>query len=804
MRILGKRRVCSVFLVLSMIIGSMSVMAGCGKPSSNKEGASKYITQAEWLGLINEQFGMTSYQNTEPYFSGIDSSSEYYDTYQIAGEWEVIDENVQTAPTAEVTKEEAAITLVNAAGLTASEKVEIANEDKLKSPEKVEIAVFNHIFELKSKKFDYSAKIKRDEAEKIIQSAKDKWVNPEYAMVEEYEVKEDVVNLMSSDSQTIDYALGEDGRVYIPTENQELVKEGETYVLPANEEHRFAQVFKAKSVEAVDGGIIISNSSEELQFEDVVQDLDVQNSFTPDFTNCEITDGLGNPVVWTNEEAASGASATNQEDFSVGSLGEMSIDDKGLKKTAGNGISKNSATINFRVNDQIGVTGTINANSVSFRLDIKNNLKERGMITASKSYELSDFRVDGKVDYKLFGGLKEARASYTYTAKEKTSITYQNGSIKVKGLNPEKNITDDAEAEALLKSCVEDLLKASGGKYTANSILIASIPTPLTLGGVAGVTIEIRVGFSIEGKVELIVTTKTTQGVEYKKGKGLRVINEKNVDKDISAQAQIEVYLYVGAVVEAFTFNIVDVGAEIGVGGTGQLTLHVLDYSEEDKLAYQMAVMVSPMEGIDISILEFQSSNQESLIRPQICADVNIYFIFRITAGKNSLVGKIATGSWNICGKETGPWIYKQHFENGKAVENCTLKFRTERKEKETETETETESSESKETGTVKNTENKNEAVVGEMLDIDKYLLTIYVDEQGIIEITHLPEGYKESDLKWSSKDETIAVVTDRGEVTGKNPGSTTIKVTTLDNKYSVECTVTVYEDNTVVFEPLE
>lgn len=67
-----------------------------------------------------------------------------------------------------------------------------------------------------------------------------------------------------------------------------------------------------------------------------------------------------------------------------------------------------------------------------------------------------------------------------------------------------------------------------------------------------------------------------------------------------------------------------------------------------------------------------------------------------------------------------------------------------------------------------------------------------------------LPEGYRESDLKWSSKDENIAVINSRGEVTGRNQGSTIIKVFTSDNKYSVECTVTVYEDNTIVFEPLE
>lgn len=796
MRSLGKRRVCALILVWSMIIGSMSVMAGCGKSSSKTDGKSKYITQAEWLGLINEQFGMTSYQNTEPYFSEISNTSEYYDTYQIAGEWKVIDDSVQAAPTAEVTQEEAAITLVNAAGLSSGEKVEIANADKLKSPEKVEIAVQNHIFELKGKKFDYSAKIERDEAEEIIQLAKDKWANPEYEMVEEYEVKEDVVNLMSSDSQTIDYAISDDGKVYLPTEEPELVKAGETYVLPANEENRFAQVFKAESVEVVDGGIIISNSDEELKFEDVVEEINVQNSFTPDFTNCEITDGLGNILIWNNNNVTAETDVVNPNDYSVSNLGKMN-NSVALEET---GISDSSASFEFQVDDIISVSGTVASDSVSFELSVAKDLPKGGEVSATKSYELSDFNVDGKVDYKFLGGLQEARASYTYTAKESTSISYSHGLDKISGLNPDRDITDDADAEALLRSCLEGLLDATDGGYTANSILIVSIPTPLTIGGVAGVTIEIRVGFSIEGKVELIVTTKTTQGVEYKKGQGLRVINEKHVDKDISAQAQVEVYLYVGAVVEAFTFNIVDVGAEVGIGGTYQSTWHVLDYSEDDELAYQMAVVETGLPMMDIEISLFESYSATGKIQIQRCADVKVYFIFRITAGKNSLVGELVSGSWDICGEDNGPFLYEQHFENGEAVDECTLEFRTERKEQATETE----SAQNHENESIGNTDENNETLVGEVVDIDKYLLTVSVGEKGTIEVTHLPEGYKMSDVKWSTKDENIAVVNNSGEVTGKNPGSTIIKVSTSDNKYSVECTVTVYEDNTIVFEPLE
>ena len=258
----------------------------------------------------------------------------------------------------------------------------------------------------------------------------------------------------------------------------------------------------------------------------------MQNSFTPDFTNCEITDGAGNILTWRNNYVPEGTDVVHPKEYSVSSLGKMNQDTKAEKTS----ISDSSASFDFQINETLKVSGNVTSNKVEFTLT-----GEVNKIEVSKSYELENFGIDGKIDYKIFGGLKEARASYSYALTEKAAVAYGKGATDIIDFfNPDEKITDGSMAERVLSDCLSDLESASLGDYDCDGILIVSIPTPLTLGGVAGVTIDIRLGLSIEGKIEVTLNTRTTQGVEYKQGKGLRVINDKDTDSNMSIQAKAE------------------------------------------------------------------------------------------------------------------------------------------------------------------------------------------------------------------------------------------------------------------------
>lgn len=57
--------------------------------------------------------------------------------------------------------------------------------------------------------------------------------------------------------------------------------------------------------------------------------------------------------------------------------------------------------------------------------------------------------------------------------------------------------------------------------------------------------------------------------------------------------------------------------------------------------------------------------------------------------------------------------------------------------------------------------------------------------------IPTLPDGYSESDLKWSTSDSSVATVSN-GVITGVSEGSAIITVTTKDGSYKGQCNVLV------------
>jgi len=72
--------------------------------------------------------------------------------------------------------------------------------------------------------------------------------------------------------------------------------------------------------------------------------------------------------------------------------------------------------------------------------------------------------------------------------------------------------------------------------------------------------------------------------------------------------------------------------------------------------------------------------------------------------------------------------------------------------------------------------------VDAESIDIDKELAVISVHEKTVLTATIFPSDVSEKTIKWSSSDESVAVV-GGGYVTGLRPGSCTITATTINGK---------------------
>lgn len=798
------KRMTALILVVIMVFGT--ILTGCGKKETATENTN--ITQGEWLTRLNESFGMSTYENETPYYSNIDSNNTYFPTYQIAKEWGILDDNVEINPSKEITKEVAANSLVNIANLT-GDSTEIKNKDKLYDANKTGIAISNGIFSLDDKKkFDYDSLISKEDADKVISIAKDKWLHPNYEMNESYDIKSGVVDLSEKKSSITDYRINDDNSVFIATSDNSIVEDGYTYVIPANSNNLYAKAYKAKSVEVVDGGILIHNTDENLEFEDVVKEMHVQNSFKPDFANCIITTPDGS-VIDNNESTTQ---TYTDRTYSSNSLAYNSGSSNGKTKQTYE-IAKQTAKFDIAVGSDGKITVEIGPQKIATTYSGKVKIKGRE-VELSKTLEMSDFSVDGKVDYSFFGGLKLIRSQASYQINEKYAASTNLFDItNIDKFDSSHNISDDAEAQQILNDTFSKFIEKAGEKYQSSSIKICDIATPLTIGGVAGVNFELRLGISASGKIEISMSSKVTEGIEYAKGKGIRNISEKSVDSDITVEAEAEAYLYFGIVLGAFGFNIADLGAEVGVGASASATLHMIDASVVGvEGVYLMAQCNAGNVSAEyLQALQYQTGSYASSVKLQSCVDVDVYFIFRITAGKNSLLGKFVTGEWNICGKDTGPHLYQAHFEDGKYVgKDCTIKFRAERKAEEIESsitdegiskyKDENSVADVSQNGNVTDADSLN---IKDVLDIDAYFTSLTKGASKTINVTSTPNGYNKEQFIWYSDDPSVATVDGSGNITAVGVGSTYIHVKTLDEKYNVQCSVAVIEGTSITFTPL-
>jgi len=99
------------------------------------------VTTGDWLTMLDDQFGMTTYQSETPYYANITSENPYFAAVQIAYEWGVINAQDVLNVDANVTTEFVMATLVRVAMLQTASPAKITNAKSLTYPAEVGTAV---------------------------------------------------------------------------------------------------------------------------------------------------------------------------------------------------------------------------------------------------------------------------------------------------------------------------------------------------------------------------------------------------------------------------------------------------------------------------------------------------------------------------------------------------------------------------------------------------------------------------------------------------------------------------------------
>lgn len=758
-----KKRIIAFFLALSMLL---TMTTACGSKKQTSDTDSDKITRGELLSSICDAFGMDSYQNESPYISSVSPSNPYFAVVQMCAEWNIIDKAIQDYDVEKnATRGELAIAVVNATGLFTN----ISDDD-----EKIDVAAKNNLIDTSNGKVDKKEEVSWLEAQVAIQMAKDLWANTKYEEVEDCTPLPETVDLTSASGTEVEID-SESNALKFSSQYADDLSIGSVYLV--KDEYGLMQAHRVGDIQENTDGVTVINDDADLELSDVFEELHIQNSIAPDLTAGKITDGTGHEL--SVGSISDDASYLVQNSNDVPQAHFLGMNDQKVNPEQ-LGIFT-GASLDFTI-DGVKIKGKITSNSVSFTAQYKIN----DTMSVSKSYKISDFSLDGKIDYSLFSGLEYAKIQANYETEDSLKFKASLSANSVN--NPNAHSWSDSFSSNSFSEGVNSLLKnvaydnsVSGFNYDgthakgcSKSIGIARIQTPFTLGGIAGIVIEIKLEFTVEGTVELVVTTNTISGIEYMKGAGIRSIGSQTRDVDLELGANTEVLIYAGVVASVCGFNVADVGIKAGVGASASSTVHVADYTEVGELAILRCKENSPYPNDIVSLAS--TATLAGTLKLESCTEATFYAILRITAGDNSIMGKIVKANIELYGEKNAK-IGSIHMEDGVIVDECTRKYRTD--------------NEDTEEAPVENDTNPGEF---DHIDISTYSMTLNVGDNEKISIIALPEGYSESDVTCKVQNSSVADCTNTGLITAKAEGDTTVIFATTDGKYNATCAIHVEE----------
>lgn len=780
------KKIISILMTIVTLLSLVMSFGGCSTQQTNS------LTLGQWLGMVNNTFGMQSYLQEEPYIKNISKENEYFNTIQIATEWDVIDRDATIDPNSVLTWKEALVTLVNAADFISGS----ATDD-----EKIDYAINN--FDNSIRKYWMNRSIDVASATQLLIIAHEKWANKTYTeSVSKIEYLDDVIDF--STIKQGDYTVSENGNVLINSDATEKLEIGKVIVLPVSENNATPNVYKVKEIKQNQDYVEVVTASN-LELGDFIDELYIEDTFTPDLTQAAFYDGNG---ILMSDNSSAHVEPQSYSTTSEPMLSTLAYSSAENAKVVTLAYKK---TFSFEV-DGCKAEVTMKPDGLSAKIEMPLSEKDESWIGYYEA-EISNFKVTNKIDYSWFT-LHSAEVKVDYTTKN--SIGVKKKYVDEKAVYAPKWSNGNGKFLTNLKNSVWKNSDSKGAKtIKIGSIKVASI-------GVASFSIDVYAKLKVDGTIEISCSETGCKGVEYKKG-NCRVINTSDKDTDVKFKCKAEGTVSVAPTMNAFGFAIIGFKVETGLGAEASLTLHLADAGNH--LLQESSTSDIPpeaVEAIEVSglsadveeirkyaeeqggIFEWETSTVDLHI--DRCFDINIYFILKVGIEEETLAGKLLKGTkinveWEICGSKNAK-ICNLHVENGdwaKAFSNigfftdkdqCTLKYVPFDNAKEDDEKTEIANSNSNVT-------------VGEVLVISDMKLVLDVGTTKTISVVQVPKGYELKDVVCSSSNKNVATINKNGVINGVGEGSTTIIVQTTDGKYTCACSITVVSEGSREFTPL-
>ena len=503
-----------VLLVLCMLVP----FVGCKKKVADT------MTNGEWLTELTTQAGITYYQQEEPYFLNITSNSPYFTVVQSSVEWELLNPSKAFNPSATLTREMVAYTLMNLISRTHEGSSDtIKDLQDCSYPDQVKAAVASGLMSLDERqRFRPKDQISKEEAFGYLA-----------------QVIDIVNNRKFTDTQTT-VQLKDDVQ-FADDEPKQFDKEGLTALFESDSSIRNGMYivyddtyYRVVNCEYTNQGIL--TALEQVNMEDVIEQFDIQGGTDLEFNHAKIVDGNGNLVQEGTEQSHSLSLMST-------SLINHTFEINGFRIA----LKGTTSSLHAEVSKQLQVGGLLYANAALDNLHIQ-------------------YKWDKDEDRIQYGYLKA-----DFTTSE--NIGLRNGMYKelygdFSKLNPKDFI-----------STVQNIFQTKQEVIT-DTITLCTVKIPMPNAPMVSVVMKLNLNIYATGKAELSFVQNHVLGCEIRNG-NMRSISDHSKKATASIRAETGITLGTNLALHAFNQNIMD--AEIDAGAKGYFHTKTYLYNEEGK-----------------------------------------------------------------------------------------------------------------------------------------------------------------------------------------------------------------------------
>ena len=581
------------------------------------------MSLGDWIALMDEKAGIHQFNQEAPYYMNVGKSSPYYESVQAAVEWSVLDPSNAFDPSADLTREWAAYTLVNLKDLNFKQENNTGIRDLSKSrfPRHVSAAVASGMLRLDNhNRFLPTRAMEKQDAlallEQVVSSINRRtYEEPTF----EFEWNDDV----DINEQDLPEEINEEEGTATFSKEAEVEPGQYIHAYPGTPEET---LFKVTDVEEQEDGKKVAKIKQ-AELEDIFESFSSSDTFTIDFSQAEIIDPYDGSVIqaaptsYTENTALSLMAAGREKEYSRtekirGYTISYSVSATGMK-----------AEVSKETKDGMEVFGNLTVTDVTptYKWDMKNGRIDDGYL---------------RVDFRSIESLGAKAESY-------------------KEMYGDFSRTDPRSFLGTVKNLFQSKQDAKEIELPLAEI---HVPVPSAPALTVSMTMQLKIGAS--GRAELTLTQDHSIGMEIREGQ-LRTISDCKAKGEALVRGNTSLLGGVKLAMNMLMLDIGDITAEAGARADVNTIVHLYDKKGNHAV---MADSEVPSDLVD----DLSDGNGDILA----CADINAYKTANLSLNSSkSLLGKLGLSkSVPLIEESKSPLIpgMKTHMENGHFVDQCT------------------------------------------------------------------------------------------------------------------------------------